>query len=245
MLYLRPLCREAVGAGAGAGLAGGRRSRPGARRGGGDDHDPRSDQHPRRRYGPGGAGRLGPPYRQGKGRRGHGDKGSRAAPPGLSDDPCGRPGERQCTAACRSPLGPRRRAQSDAGGQGGVLRYRRAPDQARPGHAADEKGHGRRGACHRARPDDHDRRPRYQAAGADSGGGEQRVGQCSAAARYRQDAERDHRRNQQYRCGGPARPVRCPHRGGERGARSADRLRHPHRRGEDRPGGGASGLLLQ
>ena len=49
----------------------------------------------------------------------------------------------------RYRLGPRRRAEGDAGRQGRVLRHRRLRPQAVVRHAVDEEGHGRR--RHRAR----------------------------------------------------------------------------------------------
>ena len=61
----------------------------------------------------------------------------------------------RAAAADRSALGRCQAPEGDAGRQRRVLRYRRARHQARQRHAADEKGHGRRGQCDRARAHDH------------------------------------------------------------------------------------------
>ncbi len=86
--------------------------------------------------------------------RGRGDRGRGAAGGEPAADPCGRAGEPAGAAADRPALG-RERAAGDAGGQGGLLRHRRAEPQAGRVDGADEEGHGRGGDGAGPRADDH------------------------------------------------------------------------------------------
>jgi leucyl aminopeptidase len=69
---------------------------------------------------------------------------------------------------------------------------------------------------------------------ADPGGRKLGLGRGDPPARHRQDAQGPDRRDRQYRCRGPAHPVRRAGRGRYREARAPGRFRDPDRGGADR-----------
>ena len=80
-------------------------------------------------------------------------------------------------------------------------------------HEDDEKGHGRRRDHARSGAGDHGGAAAGAAARAVAAGRERGLGQRDAAARHRADAQGSDRRDRQYRCRGPADPVRRAGRG--------------------------------
>ncbi len=139
---------------------------------------------------------------------------------------------------CRWPRA--RRAARDPGGQGCVLRQRRAGPEALRGDAADEEGHGWGGlragtgaaaaAAGGADP----------AAGADPGGREQRRRQRLSAGRRVALAQGADGGDRQHRCRGPAGAGRRADGRRRRAAGSADRSGDPDRRGAHRAGAGSA-----
>ena len=125
----------------------------------GDRAGPRPGQHAGRRPRPG-------RDRAGRARRGQAARarrcGSRPATSSAKGYPLiaavgAAPRPRARAAADRARMGQAGRPAHRDRRQGRVLRQRRARPQVGRRHAADEEGHGRRGACARARPADHRR----------------------------------------------------------------------------------------
>src|SRR5665213_668826 len=140
-------------------------------------------------------------------------------------------------------VGRARRAEADTGGQGRMLRQRRARPEKFRRHAHHEERYGwfRDGA--RPRTYDHGRETECAAARADSGRGKFRFRQCLSSGRCFSKPQGPCSRNRQHRRGRPSCSGGCTDGSRFRKARTADRSGDADRRCARRDRHGAAAIL--